>query len=290
MFLVPVVLVVLASGCILPGGGPAVFTPGTTGKGVVIEQFEPDFREAVSGQPVQFEYLIKNTGSVPAKKCHEKIFGLDEASWGGVPSTCSGEGKYLEPPNPIYGTGGGSYSCVSRGITAPALPPDTSYTYKPLLRVYCDFESRTLTNINLLPLADARRLQNEGKTFTSFTASKTSSPIEITITPKQPIRVVGGSATFPFEVRLTNVGGGQACEKDCEKEDNWNRVSVKLDSDTLALAGGSEKIVTCYKNTAAFTCTATASGISAPKTGTIEATANYQYIVDKTTSITVTGQ
>lgn len=290
--LLPLMLVVLTSGCTipgLPGAGPALFGPGVSGSGVVIEYFEPDFKDAISGQDVQFEYRIRNTGTQPAEGCSAEILDLDRTTWGGIPSKCATTFD-LQPASPVFGSEGESHICIAKGVKAPQLPAGTSFTYEPVLRVLYKYKSVTQKTVSLLPLDDARRLQNQGKTFSAATSSKTQSPIDIGIAVKEPIRVFASQTEFPVEIHVANVGGGQSR---ITKTDNWGKakVTIKTEGPIQLSSECRDKEITFYRGSTVYTCAATVDNnrVTAPTTGIITATAEYDYAIDKATSITVAG-
>ena len=84
---IPVLIVLLVSGCIS--------TSIETGNGVIIKNYDVGFSDVYSGECVDFDVLIKNTGSIKAEDVFVELVGLDEGwsddeiSWG---RGCSGTG------------------------------------------------------------------------------------------------------------------------------------------------------------------------------------------------------
>jgi len=191
---------ILASGCVSPLGGPAA-----GGNGIVIEVFKPDFSEVFSGEPVQLQLKLRNIGSADAEDISAMVMNLE---WNKNTKECS-ESRML-PPDPSRGTEGATKTCIF-SYTAPMLSKGISLTYSPTVRVKYRYSTTSVKSLTVLPIADARRLLQQGRTFAAETVSSTSGPIRLDITTKGPIRISGNSVEFPLEVKIQNTGGGTVC-------------------------------------------------------------------------------
>ena len=129
-------VIMLSSGCVLPAEWP-VDTRTTTGGGVVIEHFGPDFNEVRSGEEVVFTLRVKNTGSVMAQNGFAELLGLDPEWKPGAGATTSATGEVfpdeercrytnkginLLPGDPESGISGGEETCTWRYVAPNVLP------------------------------------------------------------------------------------------------------------------------------------------------------------------------
>lgn len=290
--ILPLVFVLLVSGCTQGGSGI------TTGNGVVIEAFEPDFRQIYSKEPVQLQIKVKNTGSVDAENIDVILLNLDDKEWGTAVLTGITSKSKLLAPDQDRGTQGGSSSGFW-SLTAPELPKGLSTTYNPVARVSYKTRSTTIKSITLVPQAEARRLQNIGKTLPIESVSSTSSPITLDITTKGPIRVFdAGDLEFPLEVRISNVGGGTVCSDDCSDNTKWNKLNYAIDlPQGLSFPSGdcdsgSPKEITLFRgqtNTVTCNLKADSAAVVTQIQKQIKVFASYSYFTEGQTSLTVTG-
>lgn len=293
VLLLPVVAVLLISGCTVPGLTPV--TP--TGTGVTIDAFEPDFSDVFSREPVQLQLKVSNTGSVDASDVKPSIQGIGTTDWD-VNLISSGCGSFgLLAPDPARGTSGGTKTCIW-SLKAPSVPKGLSTTYNPQVRLDYAYESTTVKSITLLPLAEARRLQNLGQQLPAETVSSTAGPIQLTITTKGPIRVFESNLEFPLEIKIQNVGGGTVCDGECDSTgDNWNKLPYTINTGDMNLvdcqASGTIALFKGQTNT--ITCTVQVQQVpenQIQKQVTVSAgrgTNKYHYFIDRSTSIKVTG-
>lgn len=235
--LLPIVLVILVSGCTMPIG------PTPTGSGgVVIEAFEPDLQvsEIYSGEPITFQLKFRNTGSVKAENVFAELFGLDE-DWCCESVGLPGEGPWrnneklpneekcrytsegfpMLPPDPAAGTSGETFVC-SWSYRAPDIPRNLpSVGYRPMARLFYTYHTTSSNSITFGSHQDIRGIQDVGGALPMSTTDTTLSPISITMETKSPIRfwtagMEQGEVTFPIEINIENVGGGIACATDSQ--------------------------------------------------------------------------
>lgn len=276
--MLPIFLLVVISGC-SSGGSPSL------GNGVVIEAFEPDFRQVYSTEPVQLQLKIKNTGSVDATDTKLTLLNLD-SEW--APSNNCNPGKLLAP-DLERGTSGGSSLCLI-DMKAPKLPKGLSTTYNPVARISYTYNSQLIKSISVVPQAEARRLQNTGKALPAETVSSTSGPISISVETKGPIRVFGTEVEFPLEVKFSNIGGGTVCNEDCASPENWNKLKYDVSSTVISNDCPDNVDITLFKGqTNTITCIGRAENVEFLTPASIQVSANYNYFIDSETSITVTG-
>lgn len=276
-------LIVLVSGCVGFGGGGVAY-----GTGVVIESFETDFPEVYSTENVNFNLKVRNTGSVSAEDVEARIVGLEE--WKG--NRACGTVDEIIAPNPIYGTQGGTRTCLIT-LTAPEIPQGLSLTYYPTARVTYRYSTETVKIITIYPTQELKRLQDQGKALPIETESSTSGPISLDIQTKSPIRSFERSITFPITVNIENVGGGVVClTNECHDSETWNRVWVKIDPKDMDITECSSGWidVTLWKGKSnTITCKLRAKSLltSVSSKKTLKVIASYSYFFDKSIPITV---
>lgn len=277
-FLYLLFIIVIFSGCTQVGGG----------SGVIIESFQPDFREVFPEEQVNFRVLLRNIGSVDARDIQVTLLGLEE--WKNNPSPCT-EGVLLAPQQSIASTGD-TKSCQF-SLRAPSVPPDIPVAYQATARVTYSYSSTFIKTVTIGSQDELRRIQDSGAALPSETAFATNSPLVIGVVNKGPIRVFEQSITFPVEITVSNAGGGVPCDPSCQTNENWNkvRIAVSLGGDENFLSPSScTKVITLFRGQSnTFTCHMT---VEKPPVGilqkTIKAEAEYKYFFDATTPITVT--
>lgn len=294
--LLPLALVILVSGCTMPG-----LTPVSGGAGVVIEAFEPDFSQIYSTENVQLQLKIKNSGSVDATGINLDIFGIDISDQGwrlqDTESTCSvgkQEDATLLAPDPARGTSGGSKSCIFTYSAPTNIPEGLTMSFSPTVRVGYVYNSQIVKSLTLLPSEEARRLQQQGTSFPAETVSASSGPISLGITTKGPIRVFTNNIEFPLEITINNVGGGVAVTAtNDDTPNNWNKVSlsIKAPSGFELTDCSADQLVTLFKGQSnTITCNVRmTTAPTQPIQVQFRAEADYFYFIEKSTSVQVTG-
>jgi len=319
----PVIAILLVSGCTTANTA--------SGNGVVVKAFAPDFSEVYSGEAVTFSLLLKNEGSAEAKNVHAELLGLDEdwcskdgtkcgtslggrlENWPNEPECkYGGEGFSMPAPNPLQGTTGGSHVCTWT-YTTPPLSKGFTITYTPVARVFYPYKSAVTKLITFGSNAELRRIQDSGGKLPIETTASTSSPIQLIIETKGPIRFWEGGVAFPLEITIKNIGGGAPCSTGAASEDRMkdackatvsgeeakNKITLKIsldsqmqvmDEECQALASYG-KLISLYKGQNALVCDIEASGLTEiPTQRTIQVEAFYEYFTDTETSIKVTGR
>ncbi|MBL7205966.1 MAG: hypothetical protein ISS36_00025 [Candidatus Aenigmarchaeota archaeon] len=279
-----ILAIVFVSGCVqIPGG----FGGGSGG--VAIESFEPDFSTVYSGEQIQLRLLLRNTGSRDATNVRTTLTIFGESN-----DFCN-EAKLLAA-DPEMGISGETKSCtytVESG--APELPEKLSVTYTPSVRVEYGYSTVTVKSIAVGSYQELRKIKDIGGTIPTETITSTKSPVSLNIIAKGPVRVYDDSTVFPMEIVVSNTGGGVVCNGDCNAEDNWNEIDVVIEPisdiiniencdtvEEISLFKGKSNTIGCKLR------------IDEPDTlGAIEAlikaSAKYNYFVDASTQIKVTG-
>jgi hypothetical protein len=303
------ILIVSLSGC--------TGIPVTTGNGVVVRDFDADFTEVYSGEPVNFNLRVQNTGSASASKVHAELLGIDE-DWCCEPigrgpwlnkqklpneEECryTSEGFTLIPPNPQYGTEGETHICTW-SYKAPDLPASLSVTYTPTARIFYRYSSDVVKSVTIVPRIEMKALEEQGKTLPIETVSSTSSPIALDIETEGPIRSFENSVKFPLSIKMSNVGGGVVCLHECKKtrvedpHEEWNRLGLTItfanpsvmnlvdceDQFEVVLYKGRENSVTCMVEARDLPLTRTQR--------LIKVHADYDYFIEKEIPVTVSSR
>ena len=281
-----IALVVAASGCTIPGLGGGMLAGG---KGIVIESFEPDFSQIYSTESAQLQLKVRNAGTVDGELKSVDLTGIDWAKSG----TCTSlKGKML-PAVPDKGITGETRNCM--WVVTPKqneVPSDMSVTFYPVARVRYGYTTSTVKSITFGTSTELRSIQDRGGTLPADTISTTSGPVSIDIVSKGPIRVSQSGIDFPIELALNNAGGGIACKTECTTTD-WNKVTltIKLPDGITSQDGCENGVYTLWRGQSnTIGCRLHADGdFTGRLQKLITVTAEYDYIVDATTSLTVTG-
>ncbi|MFH1364871.1 MAG: hypothetical protein ABIH52_04440 [Candidatus Aenigmatarchaeota archaeon] len=282
LILIPVVLIFI-SGCTTQPIAPA-------GVGLVIINFEPDFTEVFSTERVDFIARIKNNGVIPAEFITTEIVGIED--WKFLlhkqPECATGFG--LVESSGFAGTEGETKTCTWT-YEAPRVPEGLSVTYTPVLRAYYDYTSTTISSVSIVPRNELRRLQDTGQQLPITVTGSTGGPVSIGLST-EPIISFEDTVVFPLKITITNADKGVACYKpSCEQYFNQDRVKLSFDMDPhLHLLDCSEMEISLYKGQSnSVTCKVEAIDIpiNSIVKRPITVTAEYEYLIEKSTQIVV---
>lgn len=283
--LIPLLFIVFVSGCTTPITG--------SGAAIVINDFEPQFSDVFSTEDVTFEARIQNAGSLPIQGAMAYIVGIEDWEFiaNNYPECTNGFG--LIPPG-IQGETQGATKLCSWIYKAPFLPKDLSTTYSPTLRVFYDYFSNTVSSVSIVPRDELRRLQNSGLQLPVNTQASTEGPVTITL-ETEPVLSFEESVIFPLKITVNNVGNGIVCyPQDCKNRDNWNTVRLVFDmGNTIELLDCGDMEISLYKGKSnTIVCRMEAFEIpdATISKRTINVGAEYGYMVEKTTSISVNSK
>ncbi|MBM3303785.1 MAG: hypothetical protein FJY76_01710, partial [Candidatus Aenigmarchaeota archaeon] len=154
LLILPVIAVVLASGCTIPGLGGAV----AGGKGIVIEAFEPDFSQIYSTESAQLQLKVRNTGTVDGVIKKVELTGIDWSRGGECTPAIKGK---LLPAVPDKGITGETRNCM--WVVTPKaddVPNDLSVTFYPVARVTYDYTTSTVKSITFGSTSELRSIQD----------------------------------------------------------------------------------------------------------------------------------
>ncbi len=288
--ILPVLAILLASGCVTgPSGGP-------TGPGVVITKFEPDFSYMESGQRLILDLEVQNQGGEEATDVVAVLTGIDPDEWDLSSSKAEVDLHDLSPGNPEYNTLGET-DTAQWELTAPELPQTIEQVYNPRVRVYYHYITTATKPITLVNENELRRLSQSGQSLPTQTGQQSAGPLSIDIITGNQIRVPENrDPSFPITVVLENTGSGIIAPKDSEpNEDYVVRLTIKLpdgldlesdcsgfgSGEDIVLSGGRQRSITCEVDFRHLPDIA--------EQRTITVLAEYDYYIDRTTSVTVKG-
>jgi hypothetical protein len=275
---------------VLPGFPGIIPTP-STGQGVLISEWKPDFPQVYPGEQVTFYSKVKNAGSFMARNVFFEVTDLD--SWSDVkPSSidCGSGSVNLIAPNAQYGTEGEEKDCAWTA-TSPNIETGLHMTYRPLLTVCYDYVSRTVLRTPSVSRYELKRLQDSGSGLLSQTMISGSGPVTISASTPSPIIVTDAKVTFPVKISVVNNGNGMVCiasgQRSCTGSGKMNMVGLEVESQTAAVVECPDELG-LWRNSGEITCDMMMqSDTPTLLQNDVEITASYRYCIDATTSIEV---
>ncbi len=302
-----ILALIAISGCI--GQAPI------TGNGIVIESFEPDFKTVYSGEIVNFNLKIRNTGSSVAAPVWAELLGVDQDFCCEVvgtgpwykneklpnepgcryPGSAGAQPKQLLPPDPFWGTAGETMTC-SWTYKIPQFPKGFYREYQPTVRIFYGYTTTLVQAINLLTREEMLDIERSGKPLPSQTVSITAGPLSIKAEMASPVRVFGNTVTFPIKLTINNIGGGVAClpgrcKKTVQGGEAWNRIKLSIKGVQLSDCQDSME-AELYQGQTTLTCQASLTDLrlTGPEQRQLTITAEYEYFIEQSTSITVKAE
>jgi len=264
-------------------------------------------------------YMEGKCEKSPKSESPEKLPNEEECRYWLGTGESPGTGFTLLAPNPFMGTSGSQHICTWT-YKAPPIPKDFTMTYTPTARMYYSYKSYISKLITFGSSLELRNLQDKGGSLTADTKSQTSGPIVLDILTKGPIRYwqEEKQVTFPLEITISNAGSGMACAypgRNTEGGENmmWackiqsgeepkNKVKIKIDfggadsqmklsTDCTDFQSGKTISLFQFKSNT-FVCDVTAKDLPliAPIQRIINVAAEYEYYIDKETTIKVIGR
>jgi len=294
LLLVPIVVVAI-SGCTGTSDSGATF-----GTGIAILNWEPTFSSGLeSGDSLQFRLRVQNQGEVTAVEVTPVITGIVPEDWGLPTSQFYGYGIGqsfdMMPPNRIQNTPG-EIRQETYDARAPSLPFGVTQTFTPQIRVYYTYRTTASKLITLVNEQELKRLQDKGQTLSSKDTVSSAGPLKVTINAGKFLKSkdVGVSRAFPITVDIQNVGGGVVSTMNQPEMDYVVDIAFQTTSGRLTLSGcqnqNTQGGVTLWKGqSATVTCTATIGQVLATEEANIKVVLDYDYYVDASTAVTVTG-
>jgi len=281
------VLVLLISGCTTTTGG--------TGPGLAILSFEPDFSSVETGDDVRLQLRVQNQGGMQAENVEAELTGIDPSEWGVfIRSQQLGSSGRMIPPRPDYGTEGET-DTVTWDLQSPRLAGTLTQVYNPTVRVYYTYQTVASKPVTLVDEAELRRLIQTGRTLPTKATSYTAGPLSVNIITGKYIKSTDEwGKSFPITIHIENTGSGAPGPKfqGFEREDYPVNVRIDLPNGLGTTSGCQtyQKIDLWKGRSYDLTCDIRIT--KAPRIAeerTIEVKLEYDYFIDATTSVTVTG-
>lgn len=201
LLLIPLVAIVLISGCIT---GP---TGAATGPGLVIQDFSSDFTQVQSGERVRLQLKVQNQGEVKAERVKAELAGIDTDQWMGF-----GFGQAeqdlgdIQGVDPETGIQGGTKN-VYWDLEAPDYPKGITQPETAIVKVSYDYKTTAQKPVTLVDENELRTIKQQGRTLPSQPTVYTSGPISIEIQTGDFVKTSGDFGSydvFPIHVKLRN--------------------------------------------------------------------------------------
>lgn len=208
------------------------------GDGVVMLDYDIEFSDVYAEECVDIGILVKNKGSVEAKRVFVELLGIEQdwygegEPWGrGCKSQNGGtwtpghektanepecrwqpeEDEFnLLPPDPVMGTDGETHTCTWT-YKAPEIPEQADITYKATLRIFYQYQTDVVKAVTLMTQEEMKNLMEQGKTLPVDTQSSTRSPVKVDVKTSTPLRMYADKVEFPVIIEIENIGGGFTC-------------------------------------------------------------------------------
>jgi hypothetical protein len=298
--LLALVLVIFLAGCV----GQSTGTGGTS-NGVIIKSFSPDFSEVAPSEPVTLTLTVQNVGDADATNVVAELFTLNPAEWTGGSFSTLSIGTLVKAV-PADKVPGGDWT-GQWDLTAPTINVPTK-SYTATARVKYEYQTTASATLRFITNDYLRSLQpseQEKAKKNSGIVSQLSSnaPIKISFSASsRPFVLVSttGSSAFAFQITLTNVGQGNPFSGSVSGSvTSTNLYHVTISQPNIA---GTNVQITCPSlasgldiklprgESKTISCTATVSGVNNVLEGGVDVTLTYNYLVDASTSVTITQQ
>lgn len=212
LLLLPLFAVVVVSGCTgIPGSGSG------SGSGVAVLSWSPDFTQVNSGEQVDLQLRVQNTGDAEAKNVKAQITGIDLSEWrgfGGVGFFAEENLGKLLPNDPETGTVGEIKTRTFR-LEAPNQRQNIVLTYEPIVKVSYDYQTFSEKPITLVDQDELRRLIQQGKALPAKPSTQTKGPLQVEVTTGDFVKTgqqFGGTGqvfdVFPVNIKISNPSFG----------------------------------------------------------------------------------
>ncbi len=206
LLLVAVVMTVISSGCVTSDTG------GSTGPGVVIEEFEPSLTQVESNEPVTLHLEVRNKGEYNGPMGNgvpvvAELMGIDTTEWQVLPSVYS-EPMFLFSPDLESQTGGG-LGTVNWDLISPMLSRGQRITYSPIARVYYTYETDVIKPVWFVTKDELETIVQSGGSLTSEPAAYTSGPLTVNVkTGNFVASREWMDSKFQLQMSISNTGNG----------------------------------------------------------------------------------
>ncbi|MBN1896526.1 MAG: hypothetical protein JW789_02245 [Candidatus Aenigmarchaeota archaeon] len=272
--------VIFVSGCTVPGLIPAGNVG--SGGGVIITDFVSELNSVYSGESVQFELKLKNTGSFEADGTVDIDLGHQE--WQCTSKSFGGQSfTDLIAPSEERGTEGEEFT-VAWSCRAPEIDEGMRISYNARAEIEYAYKSLISKSVTLLPTNELIALRDSGQTLPSELISRSNSPVSIDIQIEGPIRIRDDvrAVEFPVNIIIENTGGGIVKDSKVNLfvEGMGGLTKRDCDHNDLALWKGQSQTITCRMS---------ANNVDALTQSRIVGQIDYVYITSATATVEVEG-
>ncbi len=296
LVLIAVAAVLFSSGCVFPGTGKSI----TTGQGVQVNIFEPDFPDLEAGDTFDLYLEVENIGGADATDAYAHLYDIDLTEWG-VSSGSVSIGN-LDSPDELSETPG-EIGEARWDMTAPTgLSKGVVYTYTPKVRLLYGYQTVATANIPLMKKDEYTRLKERDMlNVPSVVTEVSKGPLAVSISARSPIVIDDyDEDTVEFRVNVDILEKGGVIDPD------WDTSNSGITSDemdklkiTIKASGVESADVDCEAfNTAeevtlrrgaslVYTCELKAKDFSATTTVPVTVVLEYNYLQDLSTELRV---
>ncbi len=301
--LLPVVLVLLVSGCVQTGGETKI-----TGAGLAVVDFSSSVEDVEGmGKTVRISMEVENQGGYTTGDVLACLIGsnfpgkISEQMWSSESPVCQSAKRELYAADPETGAPGGT-ARFRWILKSPWIPYPQERTDEFVGRIFYRYKSQATAKVWVYSEEELRAAKQRGETFSeTLETVATPGPVEISLSAKQPIRADDGY--FTLTVTLTNSGGGTVFDsknfdfssETPPKVSELNVINLRFDYPESSLQDeGCDDVVELRRGeTRTISCGFT---IKNPETITLKTsfpitvTADYGYYTDSRLEITVRGK
>jgi len=293
----PVLAVVLVSGCTGTGGGVS------TGNGIVIEEFKPSLSEINSGQPITLLLKIENRGEGDAEDVEATIFGINTDEWD-VYDEEKDLGDMLGVDS--YTSTPGATKQAQWNAEAPQLPQQLYHTYAPMVRVSYDYSTTSHKPITIVDRDELVSLLQSGESLPHGSTTYTAGPLSVAVTATDYTVSPDESGIDPFNLNIiiTNLwwgSNGRVVHDSFGDSDDAYPLEMKITlPDELDFTSAGSEQPGCSESwddislwdghTGEITCELEIDDEPEIRTeGLIRVDLRYRFAVDSSTTVKVTG-
>lgn len=297
LVLIAVAAVLFSSGCLGFGAGKTI----TTGSGVQVNVFEPDFPDLEAGDTFDLYLEVENIGGADATNTYAHLYDIDTTEWGVTePSQSIGT---LESPDEFSETPG-EIGEARWDMTAPVagISKGVTYTYTPKVRLLYGYQTVATANIPLMKKDEYTRLKERDMLNVPTVVTDVSKgPLAVTISARSPIVIDDyDEDTVEFRVNVDILEKGGVIDPEWDTS-NSAITSEQMDKMklTITASGVDSTPIDCAAfNTAeevtlrrgaslVYTCELKAKEFSATTTVPVSVVLEYNYLQDLTTELRV---
>lgn len=294
LVLIAVAAVLFSSGCL--NTGKTI----TTGRGVQVNIFEPDFPELEAGDTFDLYLEVENIGGTDATNTYAHLYDIDTSEWGLSGSESVSIGT-LSAPDELSGTPG-EIGDAKWDMTAPTgLSKGVTYTYTPKVRLLYGYQTVATANIPLMQKDEYSRLKERDMLdVPAVTTEVSKGPLAVTISARSPIVIDDyDEDTVEFRVNVDILEKGGVIDPEWETSDSaitseeMDKLKIKIsasgvDSAVDCPAYGTDEKVTLRRGASlVYTCELKAKEFSATTTVPVTVVLNYNYLQDLSTELKV---